>query len=34
MEDFVNHYGVLEAEFELRPDLWGKRVRVLVMKEG
>ena len=32
VEDFVNHYGVLEAEFELRPDLWGKRVRVLVMK--
>lgn len=33
VEDFVNRYGVLEAEFELRPDLWGKRVRVLVMKE-
>lgn len=33
VEDFVNRYGVLEAEFESRPDLWGKRVRVLVMKE-
>ena len=33
VEDFVNRYGVLEAEFELRPDLLGKRVRVLVMKE-
>lgn len=32
VDDFVNHYGVLEAEYELRPDLWGKRVRVLVMK--
>ena len=32
VEDFVNRYGVLEAEFELRPDLWGKRVRVLIMK--
>ena len=32
VEDFVNRYGVLQAEFELRPDLWGKRVRVLVMK--
>ena len=33
VEDFVNRYGVLEAEYELRPELWGKRVRVLVMKE-
>ena len=33
VEDFVNRYGVLEAEYELRPDLRGKRVRVLVMKE-
>lgn len=32
VEDFVNRYGVLEAEYELRPELWGKRVRVLVMK--
>ena len=32
VEDFVNRYGVLQAEYELRPDLWGKRVRVLVMK--
>ena len=33
VEDFVNCYGVLEAEHELRPDLWGQRVRVLIMKE-
>ena len=32
VNDFVNRYGVLEAEYELRPELWGKRVRVLVMK--
>ena len=32
VEDFVNRYGVLEAEFELPTHLRGKRVRVLVMK--
>lgn len=33
VEDFVNRYGVLEAEYELPSHLRGKRVRVLVIKE-
>ena len=33
VEDFVNCYGVLEAEYELPSHLRGKRVRGLVMKE-
>ena len=32
VEDFVNHYGVLQAEYELPTHLRGKRVRVLIMK--
>ena len=32
VEDFVNHYGVLQAEYELPSHLRDKQVRVLVMK--
>lgn len=32
VRDFVNHYGILENEFELHSHLRDKRVRVLVMK--
>lgn len=32
VDDFVNHYGVLQAEYELPTHLRGKRVRVLIMK--
>ena len=33
VRDFVNHYGILENEFELHSHLRDKRVRVLVMKD-
>lgn len=32
VEDFVNNYGVLQAEYELPSHLRDKQVRVLVMK--
>ena len=32
VRDFVNHYGILENEFELHSHLRDKQVRVLVMK--